>query len=145
MNLLEARVPSAQEYARAFRALESTITANQRTLLRVHHAAPARVISATRLAESVGFDGYGAVNLQYGKLGLEVAKALGYDLGERVKVGMLVEFVDPKYAANEHWLWVMRQPVVQALESIGWVDGTSHLLYPDEAADALATQAAKSA
>ena len=119
MDHLHTRVPSAPEYARAFRTLEGTISDNQRKLLQVHHAAPARVISTTRLADSVGFKGYQAVNLQYGKLGVEVAKVLGYDLGEQVKAGMLVEFVDPQYAANEEWLWVMRQPVVQALESLG--------------------------
>ena len=132
MKLKNLRVPTVGEYAAALRAIESRITPKQRELLERHHAAPARVISATRLAEEVGFENYGAVNLQYGKLGAEVARALGIELPDRVMVGILVDFVDPQYAANEHWLWVMRPNVALALESLGWVPIVSHLLYPEE-------------
>jgi hypothetical protein len=142
MDLHKLEVPSAGEYARAFRAIETQITPKQRELLEIHYSAPARVISATRLADSVGFKEYRAVNLQYGKLGDLVAKELGYDLGERVRAGMLIEFVDPEYAGNVHWLWVLRAPVVQALEDLGWVRPTSHLLYPDSATVELANQQA---
>ena len=38
--------------------------------------------------------------------------------------------------ANEHWLWVMRPNVAQALEDLGGVPRVSHLLYPDLALEA---------
>lgn len=100
-------------------------------MLCVHHAAPARVVTATRLAELVGYDTYSGVNLHYGKLATAVADELGFDLAGRARAGMLVEFVAPQTAGNEHWLWVMRFPVAQALEDLGWVERTTHLLYPD--------------
>jgi hypothetical protein len=48
-------------------------------------------------------------------------------------VGILVDFVDPGFSANEHFLWVLRPNVVQALEDLGWAPRTSHLLYPEDA------------
>jgi len=136
MDPRNVKVPSVSDYIAAFRALEPRITPKQRELLLVHHAAPARVISATRLAEAVGFDNYNAVNLQYGLLGAEVARELNIDLGEFVAVGIMVEFVEPAYAANEHFLWVLRQNVAQALEDLGWARRVSHLLYPEFAFNA---------
>ena len=133
MNPRQLRVPSVSDYVAAFRAIEPRVSEKQRELLRVHHDAPARVISATRLADTVGFENYNAVNLQYGLLAQEILRALNVDLGDFVAVGILVEFVHPGSAANEHYLWVLRPNVVQALEDLGWARRDSHLLYPESA------------
>jgi hypothetical protein len=130
MNLEQRQIPSVSEYVAAFRAIESQIDEGQRALLREHHAAPARATSATRLAEAVGFENYNAVNLRYGLMAEALCKALGIDLEENVRVGIVVDFVDPGFAANNHFLWVMRHNAVQALEELGWVPRNSHLLYP---------------
>lgn len=127
------KLPSSHEYFHAFKAIEDRVTPKQREMLCVHHDAPARVLTAVRLAELVGYETYSATNLQYGKLATAVADELGFNLEGRVKAGMLVEFVPPQTAGNEHWLWVMRFPVAQALEELGWVERTTHLLYPDTA------------
>ena len=137
MEIYELRLPTVAEYVTAFRAVEPEITANQRKMLLVHHAAPARTMSATRLAEAVGYENFNGVNLQYGKLADKVAHQLAVDLTGHANVGILVEFVDPGHAANEHWLWVMRPNVAQAMEDLGWAPRVSHLLYPDEALRAL--------
>jgi 5-methylcytosine-specific restriction enzyme A len=123
-------VPAVAQYVDAFRAVEARITPKQRELLRLHHAAPARVISATKLAELVGFDGYTAVNLQYGLLASAVATELGISVDPNVMCGVLVDFVDPGHAENAHWLWVLRPNVAAALEDLGWVPRLSHLMYP---------------
>ena len=65
MELHEIHLPSVADYVAAFQATEARITPKQRELLLVHHRAQARVTSATRLAEAVGFENYNAVNLQY--------------------------------------------------------------------------------
>jgi hypothetical protein len=129
----EILLPTVDDYARALLACEPTITVKQRELLRLHHAAPARVASATRLAELVGYDGYTGVNLQYGKLAAAIGDALGIRVDPRVAVGLLVEFVSPDFVENAHWLWVLRPNVAQALEQIGWVPRVSHMLYPADA------------
>ena len=46
MEIYELRLPTVAEYVTAFRAVEPEITANQRKMLLVHHAAPARTIRA---------------------------------------------------------------------------------------------------
>jgi hypothetical protein len=131
MELHEILLPSVADYAAAFQAIEGRITPKQRELLLLHHRAQARVTSATRLAEAVGFENYNAVNLQYGLLARQVADQLGIDLNESVVAGVLVDFVDPGFAANEHYLWVLRPNVAQALEDLGWAPKVSHLLYPE--------------
>ena len=138
MEIYQLRLPTVAEYVTAFRTIEPEITDNQRAMLLVHHAAPARTMSATRLAEAVGFENSNGVNLQYGLLADKIAHELAVDLTGHVRVGILVEFVDAGHAANEHWLWVMRPNVAQALEDLGWAPRVSHLLYPDEALKALA-------
>ena len=143
MELSEIRLPTVAEYVTAFRAIEPEITDKQHELLRLHHAAPARTMSATRLAEQVGFEAFNAVNLQYGLLGDRVAHELAVDLSGHAAVGILVEFVDPGHAANEHWLWVMRANVAQALEDLEWVPRVSHLLYPELALEAMGIDSVK--
>jgi len=83
------------------------------------------------LAEAVGFENYNAVNLQYGLLARQIADQLGIELNESVVAGVLVDFVDPGFAANEHYLWVLRPNVAQALEDLGWAPRVSHLMYPE--------------
>lgn len=130
MELHQIRLPAVTEYVAAFRAVEPRITDGQRMLLRAHHAAPARTLTATRLAEIAGWNSYTAVNAQYGTLAGHLARELGIDLSEDAQIGVLVEFVDPGSVANEHFLWVLRPNVARALEELGWAPRVSHLLYP---------------
>ncbi len=130
----DLRVPTVSQYVAAFRAIGPRITPNQRKMLLFHHRAPGRVVSASLLAEEADFEGYGGANLQYGLLGSELLKQLRMELPEgAAKCGILVEFVDPKFAANQEWLWVLRGNLAQAIEELGWVRKTSHLLYPGDA------------
>lgn len=135
MELHEIRLPHVAEYNTAFRAIESRITPKQRRMLELHHAAPGRVMSATRLAEEAGFANFNAANLQYGLLARRVCRQLAVSL--EVELGILVTFVYPGAASNEHWLWGMRPNVAQALEDLGWVPRVSHLLYPDLALEVM--------
>jgi 5-methylcytosine-specific restriction enzyme A len=92
-------------------------------------------MSATRLAEEAGFLNFNAANLQYGLLAREICKQLAVSLEQ--ELGILVNFVRPGAASNEHWLWVMRPNVAQALEDLGWVPRVSHLLFPEQALEAM--------
>ena len=138
MELHKIRLPYVAEYVTAFRALESRITPKQRRMLELHHAAPGRVMSSTRLAEEAGFASFNAANLQYGSLAGEVCKQLAVSL--ETELGILVTFVHPGAASNEHWLWVMRPNVAQALEDLGWVPRVSHLLYPELALEIMKSE-----
>ncbi|EKA62277.1 hypothetical protein B277_03088 [Janibacter hoylei PVAS-1] len=132
-------LPSVDDYASAFTEVKDKITPKQLELLRFHHAQPGRAASASTMARAVGFESFSAVNVQYGKLARLVAEAAGLELAEHVKVGALVQFVHPDQAANEHFLWLMRENVAIALENLGWVPRVSQYLYPELALKRLST------
>lgn len=52
-------------------------------MLRAQYAMPKHTITATQLAEIVGFENYNATNLQYGTLGKEISGFLSYDPPKR--------------------------------------------------------------
>ena len=120
-------VPSIAEYVAAFQKIESQMTENQRKMLEIHAVSPCYMITARELAQAIGYLDYEAVNAQYGRLGSMVADAMG--IGFR-GVSMLVILARPGTATNEEWNWVMRTNVIQALETLGWIERTSHLFYP---------------
>jgi len=43
-----------------------------------------------------------------------------------VKVGVLVNFVCPDQAANDHFLWLIRERVALALQELGWLTKVAH-------------------
>lgn len=132
MEFHEIRLPTVAEYTSAFRALEPRISEIQKRMLLLHHASPSRVISATELAKAVGYADFTAVNAQYGRLASAIAEHLDVE-GLEVKLGILVDFVDPGAVSNDHYLWVLRPAVAQAIEDLGWAPRVAHLLYPDMA------------
>ena len=132
-------VPTLDAYVAAFAAIEDKVTDKQRRMLTFHHASPGRVVSATTLADEVGYSGYEAANGQYGRLAARLCRELGLNLGS-LHVGVLVDFVSTDQAANEHILWVMRERVALALEELGWVPKVAQYLYPHHALRALAAQ-----
>lgn len=135
------RLPSVAEYVSAFAALDaqSQITEKQHEMLAYHHRQPGRTVSATTLAHAVGYSGYESANSQYGRLGALVASEIGLTL-RSVQVGVLVDFVYPDQAANDQFLWMMREHVAVALEELGWVPKVSQYLYPDAAIEAGVTR-----
>lgn len=141
-RLDEIPLPTVQDYVDALRQVAGALTNQQasilKALLRAHHAAPGRVVSATKLAEEMrnhgfNFPNYNTVNLHYGNLARELGNALHIPPRDAVQVGVFVDFVPPDYASNTEYLWVLKQNVAEAIEQLNWVEQVSHLLYPHEA------------
>jgi len=127
------RTPTVRQYVAAFKALDDrkAISPKQRAMLAHHHAASAHSVSATLLARKAGYKNYRAANSQYGRLGCKIAAEIPVHLPAGYSgVGVIVDFVEPRYAGNEHWLWVLRPNVAKALERLGWVEARTNLLYP---------------
>lgn len=110
-------VPSAQRYVDAFRAVEK-LPDSYLKMLRVHYAAPARTITATRLAQAVNYKNYNSANLNYPKVGGLVGEHL--DWLPNMPLEVLVTFEKPA----DEWHWIMRPQVARALEMLGWVTDT---------------------
>jgi hypothetical protein len=112
-------LPSVAAYKDAFEQLrlEGGISEQQLTMLRAQYQAPGHTLTATQMGEAAGYDKNGA-NLQHGLLAKELTRLLNYRT-EKWKVEVLSTVIidsDP----SVHWLLKMHEPVVLALEALGW-------------------------
>jgi len=96
-------------------------------MLRAQYASPRHTITATKIAEAVGYENYNAANLQYGTLGHQIADVLGYappkrTNGEPMWFWTLSSGNDASpETLDGHYEFVMRPELVAALERMKWV------------------------
>lgn len=96
-------------------------------MLREQYAAENHTITATRLADAVGYENYNAANLQYGTLGHEIADALGYNppvrkSGEPIWFWAISSGKDASQdTVDGHYEFIMRPELVAALREMKWV------------------------
>ena len=111
------RSPTAAEFTKGLKSLRRP-GGRQLDFLRAHCAAPAGVMTATRLAKAAGYRSSDGINLQYGLLAQRIGKALGR---RDVDITLLVDGVTPKSVTNEHWLLSIKPQFAAALKRAGWV------------------------
>ncbi|ANF24198.1 hypothetical protein [Stutzerimonas stutzeri] len=96
-------------------------------MLRAQYEMPNHAITATQMAEAVGFHNYNATNLQYGTLGKEIASFLNYTPptmanGEPIWFWSLSSGNDASESTTHgHYEFVMRPELVEALKEMKWV------------------------
>lgn len=96
-------------------------------MLQAQYSMPNHTITATQLADAVGFHNYNATNLQYGTLGKEIATYIGYEPpkrknGEHIWFWVLSSGNDTSDSTVDgHYEFVMRPEFVKALETMKWV------------------------
>jgi len=110
--------PSVERYVAALKAVN--LTDYRKQMLQIHYDAPQRTITATKLAEAMGFKRYTDSNRMYGGLASQIGKALDYS-PEPEKLGTIVTFEH----RNGEWHWILRPEVAQALEILGIVAAQS--------------------
>lgn len=110
---------TADDYVKAFEAVDDKISKLQRRMILAHISAPGRTLTARQLASAVGLTKYNAANLHYGKLGTLLCSVLGKER-EADNLFILVSFVPPGKRKNKEWLWIMRPQVAKALERLGY-------------------------
>lgn len=126
----DAAMPSmylktADDYVAALQSIGSKITENQRAMLIAHAKAPGRVMSMQTLAEVAGYSGHRAANVQYGALGRKFADFFGVDdLSNQTQA---IASSDGIPDASGHFAWTLREPLAQALQRLGWVEGGNEL------------------
>lgn len=86
--------------------------------LRVHVRAPGRALTASLLAEAVGYPNHNAVNLQYGNLAARIGRAAGH---QGANLFLLVEFAKPTSITNRQRVLIMRPAFAAALRGSGWL------------------------
>jgi hypothetical protein len=91
----------------------------QLEVLQVHYAAPGRAVTATALAEQVGFKDCSAISASYGKL----AKQIGMLIGEECpNISLLFEVVRSRTTKSGEWILVMRPEFADGLKRAGWIE-----------------------
>ena len=106
---------TSADYVRALANVMATATEKQMKMLRVHVAAPNNHrITASELAQQVGYRDWRGVNAQYGRLAGRICGQL--DVYPDMRLFILVE---PFKKAGSDWELQLRPAVVEALHQIG--------------------------
>lgn len=116
-----------EQYVEAFQSVIAHVSDLQRKMLYAHYHAPERCLSAAQLAKAVGLANHSAANLHYGTLARCLCSVLGKQPGSD-NLFILVSLIAPGERGNEHWLWVMRPQVAQALQQLGWTNDSAEAL-----------------
>jgi len=131
--------PSAKVYVAAFEILLPDFPDSYVAMLRAHLHSTDQLISATKLAEAAGYQGYEGANLHYGMLGQRVADEIGFvppkrENGKEIWTCTIArdpsldtEFPETSMLdgllrglESQHFEWQMRPQVVEALRSLGF-------------------------
>ncbi len=107
---------TAEQVKTALLAIRPKISEPQMSMLRAHYLY--RTLSMERIATFGGYGEYRAGNLQYGALCGRIARELGFiSPGDQTfTIATVCDERDGKGAAQ----WQMDEPIVKALESVGW-------------------------
>lgn len=96
---------------------------NQIAMLKAHYRAPGRLMTATQLADAVGYPSYSSANLIYGKLGFKLYGELPTKLPRNrdnavIPTCSIAAIEDQRSSKKEEWLWKMHSYVADALSTI---------------------------
>ena len=114
------QIPDKKKFIKALNAIATQLPKSYIELLKAHYRAPKHRITASELANAVGYHNYKAANLNYGKLASIIMDQFGIAKSEKVNIEFLVRFVMPGDQGNEEIIWVLRPEVASALEELNW-------------------------
>lgn len=106
---------TADDYQTAFMAIRKKMSDSDFQMLKAHFDSPNYIVTATELANKVGFANFKAANLRYGLLAQKLLDFFRINISKSIKLTVLVDFNHPY---NE-WKWMLRPRVVEALKKLG--------------------------
>ena len=116
--------PAVDDYRALFALASYWLQPSQKRMLESHLRAPNHTATATELAEKMGYPNYGTVNMLYGSLAATVTAKLNLNKvdwsvpdGEPQSVSLVIF---DRTGPEEHWKWIMRPELVDALTDLGW-------------------------
>jgi hypothetical protein len=115
-------LPTVAAYVKAFRAIEPRLSAKQRRMLG-YHLRQSRPVTATELAELVGYQDWRGVNSQYGRVGRylrEQSSVFNNLPGQASHAFAWFDKIPRKDRKYSEWIWSLHDPAREALESLGW-------------------------
>jgi len=114
---------TTEEYVEAFLSSRSEISDKQLEVLRAQYAAPDKTVTASELADAVGYDHFLPANSLYGSIGHLLADELGRKpkrQTEQFKHWWSV--LSTGESGRDGFEWTMRLQVAEALEKLGLVE-----------------------
>jgi putative restriction endonuclease len=106
---------TTEEYMAAFSRHQ--MAPHHLKMLQANYYAPGKTLTATMMANIMGYQNYNAANLHYGKLGRLIGQELHWIPLPKFVLNVLVDFEKPE----KEWLWIMKPEVSEALEKLGLV------------------------
>lgn len=116
---------SAEEYKIALERIWPELPKSYRKMLKAHYLHPQQTMTLKELQEAAGYKSESGVNLQYGKLGKRILKALGdYEPTRRghdnsPQWTMVIAQGYEGEGIHGGWLWALRSEVSDALDQLG--------------------------
>ncbi|VGO20975.1 hypothetical protein [Pontiella sulfatireligans] len=111
-------------FKKALLAERGAISDRHRAMLKAHYQADEHTLTATELAAAARYDNYSAANLHYGKLGKLLGAHLPFEPNKKeggTPIWITILAVgDPETPEGEHYRWIMRPELVQALKELPW-------------------------
>jgi hypothetical protein len=114
---------TADEYRAAFAVIREKMKESDLLMLKAHYESPNYDITATQLANKVGFSNFEAANLRYGLLAGKLLKIFQIQLKRYIKLNALVYLENQ----NDEWHWILRPEVIQALGELRWFEDNQRL------------------
>lgn len=114
---------TTEEYVEAFLSSKSKISDKQLEVLRVQYSTTDKTVTASELADAVGYDHFLPANSLYGSIGHLLADELGRKpkrQTEQFKHWWSV--LSTGESGDDGFEWTMRLQVAEALEELGWVE-----------------------
>ena len=107
-------------YRDALKILAYSMPPKHRMMLLAHYRAPNHTITATKLADAVGYANYNAVNLQYGTFGSKLAERMKWTVPPHSQESYSIASFWKDGDDEAHWQWIMHPELVAAIEALGW-------------------------
>ncbi|MCB0032473.1 MAG: HNH endonuclease [Anaerolineales bacterium] len=109
--------------------LQGILTEKRRHMLIFQYNAPDRTVTTHDIATEMGYPGYEPANAQYGGLGHELFKAMGFtDRTHERWWPVLSRGRDTDHG----FIYIMHDALAEALEELGWVTSTVAHEFPNE-------------
>lgn len=116
---IEIRLPSPQEYVEAFNAIKEKLTEGHQAMLVAHYHAPNHTTKTSELAKAANYEHFGAVNLQYARLGRMLADSLNYSVPQHSDGSPFPTALIVEWNFEDVWYCTLHSQVVMALEILG--------------------------
>jgi len=107
-------MPTVDAFESALISLQPLADHHDR-MLAEHYKAPNHTLTATQIANAVGYADFHPVNLHYGKLAVLICDKLGVS----PSFGVMLDSAEPN-DSNGHLELVMRTELVSAIRNLGW-------------------------